>query len=60
MSAFGGVIAVNREVTKEMATQVADIFTEVIIASSYEDGAVEILQGKKILHPCCWSMKYQQ
>ena len=47
MSAFGGVIAVNREVTKEMATQVADIFTEVIIAPSYEDGAVEILQGKK-------------
>ena len=40
MSAFGGVIAVNREVTKEMATQVADIFTEVIIAPSYEDGAV--------------------
>ena len=30
-----------------MATQVADIFTEVIIAPSYEDGAVEILQGKK-------------
>ncbi|MFH0412327.1 bifunctional phosphoribosylaminoimidazolecarboxamide formyltransferase/IMP cyclohydrolase [Corynebacterium sp. L4756] len=47
MSAFGGVIAVNREVTKEMATQVAEIFTEVIIAPSYEDGAVEILQGKK-------------
>ena len=47
MSAFGGVIAVNREVTKEMAAQVAEIFTEVIIAPSYEEGAVEILQGKK-------------
>ena len=47
LSAFGGVIAVNREVTVEMAKQVAEIFTEVIIAPSYEDGAVEILQGKK-------------
>ena len=47
MSAFGGVIAVNREVTVEMAKQVAEIFTEVIIAPSYEDGAVGILQGKK-------------
>src|SRR5690606_33281991 len=30
VSAFGGVIAVNREVTVELAEQVADIFTEVI------------------------------
>lgn len=47
VSAFGGVIAANREVTKEMAAQVAEIFTEVIIAPSYEDGAVEILSQKK-------------
>ncbi|MBN9644698.1 bifunctional phosphoribosylaminoimidazolecarboxamide formyltransferase/IMP cyclohydrolase [Corynebacterium mendelii] len=47
VSAFGGVIAANREVTVEMAEQVADIFTEVIIAPSYEDGAVEILSKKK-------------
>ena len=43
VSAFGGVIASNREVTVEMAKQVAEIFTEVIIAPSYEDGAVEVL-----------------
>ncbi|WP_293768571.1 bifunctional phosphoribosylaminoimidazolecarboxamide formyltransferase/IMP cyclohydrolase [uncultured Corynebacterium sp.] len=49
MSAFGGVIAVNREVSVEMATQVKDIFTEVIVAPSYEDGAVEILSEKKNL-----------
>ena len=47
VSAFGGVIAANREVTMEMATNVAEIFTEVIIAPSYEDGAVDILAQKK-------------
>ncbi|WP_239476832.1 bifunctional phosphoribosylaminoimidazolecarboxamide formyltransferase/IMP cyclohydrolase [Nocardia arizonensis] len=47
VSAFGGVIAANREVTVEMAQQVAEIFTEVIVAPSYADGAVEVLQRKK-------------
>ncbi|ONM48354.1 bifunctional phosphoribosylaminoimidazolecarboxamide formyltransferase/IMP cyclohydrolase [Nocardia donostiensis] len=47
VSAFGGVIAANREVTVAMAQQVAEIFTEVIIAPSYADGAVEVLQRKK-------------
>ena len=47
MSAFGGVIAVNREVSVEMAKQVAEIFTEVIVAPGYEDGAVDILSQKK-------------
>ncbi|MCZ2523605.1 bifunctional phosphoribosylaminoimidazolecarboxamide formyltransferase/IMP cyclohydrolase [Streptomyces sp. HB2AG] len=47
LSAFGGVIAVNRPVSKEMAEQVAEIFTEVIVAPDYEDGAVEVLARKK-------------
>lgn len=47
VSAFGGVIATNRPVSLEMARQVADIFTEVILAPGYEDGAVEELQRKK-------------
>jgi phosphoribosylaminoimidazolecarboxamide formyltransferase/IMP cyclohydrolase len=47
VSAFGGVIAVNRPVSVEMAKQVADVFTEVIVAPDYEDGALEVLQGKK-------------
>ncbi|NJP50609.1 bifunctional phosphoribosylaminoimidazolecarboxamide formyltransferase/IMP cyclohydrolase [Streptomyces sp. SBST2-5] len=47
LSAFGGVIAVNRPVTKEMAEQVAEIFTEVIAAPGYEDGALEALTKKK-------------
>nr|WP_042195943.1 bifunctional phosphoribosylaminoimidazolecarboxamide formyltransferase/IMP cyclohydrolase [Kibdelosporangium sp. MJ126-NF4]CEL22316.1 IMP cyclohydrolase / Phosphoribosylaminoimidazolecarboxamide formyltransferase [Kibdelosporangium sp. MJ126-NF4]CTQ93096.1 IMP cyclohydrolase (EC 3.5.4.10) / Phosphoribosylaminoimidazolecarboxamide formyltransferase (EC 2.1.2.3) [Kibdelosporangium sp. MJ126-NF4] len=47
VSAYGGVIATNREVTVEMAEQVADIFTEVIVAPSYADGAVDVLTRKK-------------
>ena len=46
-SAFGGVIAVNRSVSVAMAEQVAEVFTEVIVAPAYDDGAVEVLQGKK-------------
>lgn len=49
VSAYGGVIAANREVTVEMANQVAGIFTEVIIAPSYEEGAVAVLSAKKNL-----------
>ncbi|MFK4144281.1 bifunctional phosphoribosylaminoimidazolecarboxamide formyltransferase/IMP cyclohydrolase [Streptomyces sp. NPDC004065] len=47
VSAYGGVIAVNRPVSKEMAEQVADIFTEVIVAPGYEEGALEALTKKK-------------
>ncbi|MEE1666840.1 bifunctional phosphoribosylaminoimidazolecarboxamide formyltransferase/IMP cyclohydrolase [Streptomyces sp. NPDC003328] len=47
LSAFGGVIAVNRPVSKEMAEQVAEIFTEVIVAPDYEEGALEVLTKKK-------------
>lgn len=47
LSAFGGVIAVNRPVSKELAEQVAEIFTEVIVAPGYEDGALEALAKKK-------------
>jgi phosphoribosylaminoimidazolecarboxamide formyltransferase/IMP cyclohydrolase len=49
VSAFGGVIAVNRPVSRQLAEQVAEVFTEVIVAPDYEDGAVEVLQGKKNL-----------
>lgn len=49
VSAYGGVIAANREVTSEMAEQVKPIFTEVIIAPSFADDALELLQTKKNL-----------
>ncbi|MFF1273867.1 bifunctional phosphoribosylaminoimidazolecarboxamide formyltransferase/IMP cyclohydrolase [Streptomyces marokkonensis] len=47
LSAFGGVIAVNRPVSREMAEQVAEIFTEVIVAPDYEQGALDALTKKK-------------
>ncbi|TFH54832.1 bifunctional phosphoribosylaminoimidazolecarboxamide formyltransferase/IMP cyclohydrolase [Glutamicibacter arilaitensis] len=47
VSAFGGVIAANRTVTKEMAETVKGIFTEVVIAPDFEDEAVQILSAKK-------------
>ncbi|MEN9954690.1 MAG: hypothetical protein RLZZ41_354 [Actinomycetota bacterium] len=49
VSAFGGVIASNRIVTLKMATQVAEIFTEVIVAPGYEIEALSLLLTKKNL-----------
>ena len=47
VSAYGGVIAVNRPVTRALAEQVADIFTEVLVAPDFADDALEVLQRKK-------------
>ena len=47
VSAYGGVIATNREVTVAMAETVKGIFTEVVAAPSFEPEALEILKGKK-------------
>lgn len=47
VSAFGGVIAANRPVTVRLAEQVAEIFTEVVVAPEFAEGAVEILARKK-------------
>ena len=49
VSAFGGVIAANRPVTAKMAEQVAEVFTEVIIAPAFESAALEILMKKPSL-----------
>ena len=46
LSAFGGVIACNTEVSVAMAEQVADVFTEVVVAPAYAPGAVEVLSRK--------------
>ena len=47
VSAFGGVVAVNRPVTAAMAEQVAEIFTEVVVAPSFDDDALAVLTRKK-------------
>ncbi|MGZ4539445.1 MAG: bifunctional phosphoribosylaminoimidazolecarboxamide formyltransferase/IMP cyclohydrolase [Blastococcus sp.] len=47
VSAFGGVIAANREVDLTMAEQVAEVFTEVVVAPSFTADAVAVLTAKK-------------
>ena len=49
VSAFGGVIAANRVVTKDMAETISGIFTEVIVAPGFEPEALTVLQEKKNL-----------
>ncbi len=49
VSAFGGVVATNATVTAEAARQIAEIFTEVVVAPAFEPEAIEILQAKKNL-----------
>ncbi|WP_147794275.1 bifunctional phosphoribosylaminoimidazolecarboxamide formyltransferase/IMP cyclohydrolase [Cellulomonas sp. Y8] len=47
VSAFGGVIAANRTVTRAAAEQIAEVFTEVVVAPAYEPEALEVLSRKK-------------
>ncbi|MDT0707228.1 bifunctional phosphoribosylaminoimidazolecarboxamide formyltransferase/IMP cyclohydrolase [Mammaliicoccus sciuri] len=46
-SIFGGIVALNRPVTKELAEKLHSIFLEVIIAPSYDEDALEVLTAKK-------------
>ncbi len=47
VSAFGGVIAANGTVTRAAAEQIAEVFTEVVVAPGYEPEALEVLTRKK-------------
>jgi phosphoribosylaminoimidazolecarboxamide formyltransferase/IMP cyclohydrolase len=47
VSAFGGVIAANRPVTRAAAEQIAPVFTEVVVAPAFDDDALEVLRAKK-------------
>jgi len=49
VSAFGGIIALNRTVTRAVAEAIAPVFTEVVVAPGFDDGALEVLQAKKNL-----------
>ncbi|MGN6241425.1 MAG: bifunctional phosphoribosylaminoimidazolecarboxamide formyltransferase/IMP cyclohydrolase [Cellulosimicrobium cellulans] len=49
VSAYGGVVAANRVVTTELAEALKPVFTEVVVAPGYEDGALEIFASKKNL-----------
>jgi phosphoribosylaminoimidazolecarboxamide formyltransferase / IMP cyclohydrolase len=49
VSAFGGIVAVNREVDGELARQLAETFLECVVAPGYSAEARELLGGKKNL-----------
>ncbi len=46
-SAFGGIVALNRPLDMVAADMINEIFTEVLIAPSYEDGVLDFLKKKK-------------
>jgi phosphoribosylaminoimidazolecarboxamide formyltransferase/IMP cyclohydrolase len=49
VSAFGGIVAVNRPLSTAMAEEIVKTFYEIIIAPQYEPDALEILKTKKDL-----------
>src|SRR3712207_231411 len=49
VSAFGGVIAANREIDLTTAEQISEVFTEVVVAPSFTDDALAVLTTKKNL-----------
>lgn len=49
LSAFGGIIAVNREINEAVATEITKLFTECVIAPSFTDKAKQVFAGKKNL-----------
>ncbi|MBN2867280.1 MAG: bifunctional phosphoribosylaminoimidazolecarboxamide formyltransferase/IMP cyclohydrolase PurH, partial [Flavobacteriaceae bacterium] len=47
VSAFGGILISNIEIDADTATDIHNLFCEVVIAPSFSDEALEILKGKK-------------
>lgn len=61
LSAFGGIIALNRPCTKEIATAVSEIFMEVILAPGYDEEALDVFAKKPNLRVLeLQSEKHQQ
>lgn len=49
VSAFGGIIALNQNITAAAAQKIVEIFTEVVVAPDADEGALEIFAKKKNL-----------
>lgn len=47
LSPFGGIVVVNKRMDLDTAKVIDEIFTEIIIAPSYDEGALDLLQEKK-------------
>jgi phosphoribosylaminoimidazolecarboxamide formyltransferase/IMP cyclohydrolase len=53
VSAYGGVIAFNRPVGRELAEELHKNFVEVLSAPGYEEGALDVLQQKEAIRILC-------
>ena len=60
MSAFGGVIGLNRAIDVELAEALNENFVEVLIAPGYEDGALDVLQQKEAIRILCAEERRQR
>jgi phosphoribosylaminoimidazolecarboxamide formyltransferase/IMP cyclohydrolase len=49
VSAFGGIVAVNRPLDVTTAEQIVEVFTEVVLAPGYGPGALDVLRAKRNL-----------
>ena len=49
LSAFGGIVALNRTCTESVARSVTEVFVEIVLAPSFEPGALDIFKNKKNL-----------
>lgn len=58
VSAFGGIVAVNRCVTREMASALVNVFTEVVIAPEFDVDALTVLLDKPNLRILSGSVPY--
>tara|TARA_B100000427_G_scaffold252346_1_gene215653 strand:+ start:441 stop:1940 length:1500 start_codon:yes stop_codon:yes gene_type:complete len=53
LSAFGGVVALNKKCTVELAKKINKVFFEIIIAPSFDAGSLKIFSKKKNLRVLC-------
>ncbi|HET9153067.1 MAG TPA: bifunctional phosphoribosylaminoimidazolecarboxamide formyltransferase/IMP cyclohydrolase [Solirubrobacterales bacterium] len=60
MSAYGGIIALNRPVGPELAAELHKNFVEVLTAPGYEEGALAVLQQKEAIRILCEEERRQQ
>jgi len=49
LSAFGGIIALNRRCTKDVARSITGVFVEIVLAPSFDTDALEVFKKKKNL-----------
>jgi phosphoribosylaminoimidazolecarboxamide formyltransferase/IMP cyclohydrolase len=60
LSAFGGVVALNKPCTKKIADEIAKVFIEVLVAPAYEADALALLAAKPNLRVLEWDFTTQQ